>query len=54
MSSKEHPVVGKRMPRIDSVAKATGDAAVARETVDHLRRYIELLFKEPSMERPEQ
>ena len=36
------------------LAKATGDAAVARETVDHLRRYIELLFKEPSMEGPEQ
>lgn len=26
------------------LAKATGDAAIARESVDHLRRYIELLF----------
>ena len=27
------------------LAKATGDAAAARESVDHLRRYIELLFE---------
>lgn len=26
------------------LAKATGDAVVARESVDHLKRYIELLF----------
>jgi TetR/AcrR family transcriptional repressor of nem operon len=26
------------------LAKATGDSAVARESVDHLKRYIELLF----------
>lgn len=26
------------------LAKASGDAAMARESVDHLRRYIELLF----------
>lgn len=26
------------------LAKATGDAAVAAESIDHLRRYIELLF----------
>lgn len=29
------------------LAKATGDAAVARDSVDHLRRYIELLFCPP-------
>ncbi|HMB61055.1 MAG TPA: TetR/AcrR family transcriptional regulator [Xanthomonadales bacterium] len=27
------------------LAKATGDRSVARESVDHLRRYIELLFQ---------
>lgn len=27
------------------LAKATGDSAVARNSVDHLRRYIQLLFK---------
>jgi TetR/AcrR family transcriptional repressor of nem operon len=27
------------------LAKAKGDAAIARDSVDHLRRYIELLFK---------
>ena len=27
------------------LAKAKGDAAVARDSADHLRRYIELLFK---------
>jgi len=27
------------------LAKAKGDAAVAAESVDHLRRYVELLFK---------
>lgn len=27
------------------LAKATGDLGIAHETVDHLRRYIELLFK---------
>lgn len=26
------------------LAKATGDAAIARDSVDHLRRYIEMLF----------
>jgi TetR/AcrR family transcriptional repressor of nem operon len=26
------------------LAKATGDAAVAADSVDHLRRYLELLF----------
>lgn len=30
------------------LAKATGDGSVARETVDHLKRYIELLFDSPS------
>ncbi|MBS0642269.1 MAG: TetR/AcrR family transcriptional regulator, partial [Proteobacteria bacterium] len=30
------------------LAKATGDAAVAAESVDHLRRYVELLFAAPS------
>lgn len=33
------------------LAKATGDSAVARETVDHLKRYIELLFAVPSGKR---
>lgn len=28
------------------LAKATGDRAVARESVDHLKRYIELLFQQ--------
>jgi TetR/AcrR family transcriptional regulator, transcriptional repressor for nem operon len=27
------------------LAKAKGDAAVARESIDHLRRYIEQLFQ---------
>jgi TetR/AcrR family transcriptional regulator, transcriptional repressor for nem operon len=30
------------------LAKATGDRAIARESVDHLRRYIELLFTAPA------
>ncbi len=30
------------------LAKATGDAAVARESVDHLKRYLELLFSPTS------
>jgi TetR/AcrR family transcriptional repressor of nem operon len=30
------------------LAKATGDRAVARESVDHLKLYIELLFSSPS------
>jgi TetR/AcrR family transcriptional repressor of nem operon len=30
------------------LAKATGDAAVAAASVDHLRRYIELLFHRPT------
>ncbi|QMW23228.1 TetR/AcrR family transcriptional regulator [Sandaracinobacteroides saxicola] len=29
------------------LAKATGDAAIAAASVDHLRRYVELLFKTP-------
>ncbi len=29
------------------LAKATGDSRVARESVDHLRRYIEMLFGKP-------
>ena len=29
------------------LAKATGDRAIARDSVDHLRRYIELLFAAP-------
>ncbi len=32
------------------LAKATGDRKVARESVDHLRRYIELLFSQPHAE----
>jgi TetR/AcrR family transcriptional repressor of nem operon len=32
------------------LAKAKGDAAVARESVDHLRRYVELLFRVPHPE----
>jgi TetR/AcrR family transcriptional regulator, transcriptional repressor for nem operon len=30
------------------LAKATGDRAIARESVDHLRRYIEMLFTAPA------
>ncbi len=30
------------------LAKATGDREIARESVDHLKRYIELLFDRPS------
>ena len=33
------------------LAKATGDRSVARESVDHLRRYIELLFH-PTASKP--
>ena len=29
------------------LAKATGDREIARESVDHLRRYIQLLFSQP-------
>lgn len=34
------------------LAKATGDATQARETVAHLRRYIALLFSQPSEKEP--
>ncbi|RFB78699.1 TetR/AcrR family transcriptional regulator [Methylovirgula sp. 4M-Z18] len=30
------------------LAKATGESAIARESVDHLRRYIEMLFAAPA------
>jgi TetR/AcrR family transcriptional repressor of nem operon len=30
------------------LAKASGDGAMARESVDHLERYIALLFSTPS------
>jgi TetR/AcrR family transcriptional repressor of nem operon len=30
------------------LAKATGDRAIARESVDHLKRYLELLFSQTS------
>jgi TetR/AcrR family transcriptional repressor of nem operon len=30
------------------LAKATGDSAVALESVDHLKRYVEFLFETPS------
>ena len=30
------------------LAKATGDAAVAADSVDHLRRYVELVFRVPT------
>ena len=33
------------------LAKATGDRAIARESVDHLRRYIEMLFTAPPARR---
>ena len=33
------------------LAKATGDRAVAKESVDHLKRYIALLFQPPSAKR---
>jgi TetR/AcrR family transcriptional regulator, transcriptional repressor for nem operon len=33
------------------LAKATGDRAVAIECVDHLKRYLTLLFSEPPIER---
>lgn len=34
------------------LAKAKGDAAVASESIDHLRRYIELLFQQRSEKGP--
>ncbi|WP_421724481.1 TetR/AcrR family transcriptional regulator [Bauldia sp.] len=33
------------------LAKASGDGAVAREAIDHLKRYIELLFAQPAKRR---
>ena len=36
------------------LAKATGDRAVARESVDHLKRYIELLFQPASRQTREE
>jgi TetR/AcrR family transcriptional repressor of nem operon len=33
------------------LAKATGSAAVAAESIDHLRRYLELLFRAPRTRR---
>jgi TetR/AcrR family transcriptional repressor of nem operon len=33
------------------LAKATGDRAVAVESVNHLKRYLTLLFSQPSIER---
>lgn len=36
------------------LAKAKGDAAVAEESVDHLRRYVELLFKFHNEEKPDE
>lgn len=36
------------------LAKATGDAAVAIESVDHLKRYLTLLFRQPGSERDDQ
>jgi TetR/AcrR family transcriptional regulator, transcriptional repressor for nem operon len=35
------------------LAKATGDAAVAAASIEHLRRYIELLFQTPKRKRTE-
>jgi TetR/AcrR family transcriptional repressor of nem operon len=35
------------------LAKATGDAAVAVASIEHLRRYIELLFQTPTRKRTE-
>ncbi len=34
------------------LAKAKGDVAVARDSVDHLRRYVELLFKSSTPKEP--
>jgi TetR/AcrR family transcriptional regulator, transcriptional repressor for nem operon len=34
------------------LAKATGDPDIARDSVDHLRRYIELLFAAPTTKGP--
>lgn len=34
------------------LAKATGDAEIARESVDHLRRYLEQLFLTPTARAP--
>ena len=34
------------------LAKATGDAAIASETVAHLRRYVVLLFAQPTRKEP--
>jgi hypothetical protein len=33
-----------RHPRAFILAKATGGAAIAADSIDHLRRYIEMLF----------
>lgn len=35
------------------LAKAKGGAAVAAETIDHLRRYLEMLFKQPQTQAKE-
>ncbi|MFZ0744364.1 MAG: TetR/AcrR family transcriptional regulator [Terracidiphilus sp.] len=35
------------------LAKAKGGAAVAAESIDHLRRYLEMLFKEPQTQAKE-
>jgi TetR/AcrR family transcriptional regulator, transcriptional repressor for nem operon len=35
------------------LAKATGDVAIAAESIDHLRRYIELLFQSAKQKRRE-
>jgi TetR/AcrR family transcriptional repressor of nem operon len=32
------------------LAKAKNDRAIAAESIDHLRRYIEMLFKDPQPE----
>jgi TetR/AcrR family transcriptional repressor of nem operon len=34
------------------LAKAKGDAAIASESIEHLRRYIELLFHQRTMKGP--
>jgi hypothetical protein len=33
------------------LAKANGNVVVAEQSIDHLRRYVELLFRRPKMKR---
>jgi TetR/AcrR family transcriptional regulator, transcriptional repressor for nem operon len=35
-----------------NLAKAKGDAAIASESIEHLRRYVEHLFRQRTMKEP--